>query len=787
MVKTMNKLLAIFLVFAMAIANASFIDTTLTTAGTEETLSTMTPVSMNGSNTFVSFNSSSSRDTQNITIRYMNSDYDQKVITYALTGTTSAQTDGLNYIYVLKNSTTTTQLNTNTTSQQLSSMYWNLFTTNQPLRTASHTLTVTNTGNAQDDLMVYLNGVNVGNITKHAGSTTATFASVSALKGNNNVTVSIASPHSFTETKSNTTAKTGGTGTQTISFTTSPLAAQSNITIYADIPALSGTETKYDTDEITISQEVIGEEIKTNSVAFSHNDSTEDKSITLVNSPVKRTGGYDYSYVIVNAENVSGEVLVSANGDYVGALVNNGTTMWGRDMSDPTEKFLVGANNISFSGTGYADVINVSLDSFYLATPSSIDGNHSVTMTKAGTGNLTIVMTKTGACEVSVSLNGVWKGNLTGVTTTGTWAGTYVVGVNNITYGYATSCLDSKIKNATATNAWAETFTVSLNGATLGTMASSPSTWNGVTVVTGVNNVSYSSSDTSGNLTNSSIKVLYNDFPIVTAINLNTTYFTTAVATKFEMSNTNNNWTFLSSGDRSCSYANVYHVVATSLKYTTTATPTSAATSTNTDDGTTATLYSAPIKYIYIEGDTYLTELWYRDANGNRVIVQPYRLVNCTNATLTNNGTTSDITATQYARSGTKTSEVTDIAYIFSVKLSSVAIGNVEVYADDGSTILYTVSAGNTTPTSNGGTSMCTSSSGCVVSNLWYGGDALWKMTVRVFAHDGTNRTALSVFQSAGTGNYGDGTVRFGAGENVVFYGLPYTSGMNVSLYYEAR
>jgi hypothetical protein len=303
--------------------------------------------------------------------------------------------------------------------------------------------------------------------------------------------------------------------------------------------------------------------------------------------------------------------------------------------------------------------------------------------------------------------------------------------------------------------------------------------------------VSFTSTDASANLTNSTIVVLYNSPPSITYVGLNTLYFNDTKALTFTMDDDSANWTLTSAGSGNVStpcanYSRVVRIVGTSLAYTTDASITSRAVLTNSDDGTTASLNDVAIQNIYLDNNTYLTELWYKDGSGNRIVVAPFRLAYCRNATLTSNTSTSDLTTTQYTRTGSITAAISDIAYVFWAKLSSVAIGDVTITDVAGNT-LYTILAGATQPVDNGGSNMCISATGCTVKNLFYGGDALYKMTARVFAHDGTNRTAFATFQAAGTGNYGDGIVTYSAGERVVFYGLPYTSGTNVTLNYEAR
>ena len=780
MVMTMIKqILALLVCFAM-LASATFFEKTLATTGTEYSLSTLVTDQQYGNNTFLTFDSSSGKDNQSITINYMTPTYDQKSFTRTLEGETATTTGGLNYQYVLKGSTLGGVENSSATG---SISYWNIGFAKQLSRRAVHILDVTETGNNADNLIVWLNGTNIGNITAHSGSLTTTYTNVAfaGLGGNNNLTILPATTTNFTETKSNTTAITGGSGTQRITIANTPLALTANVTITGDIPAAAGVESKTNTTVVTLTERIISAETKTNSTAT---DATGFSMVTLANTPVD-AGGSDASYLNVVAANLVGEVLVTINGAYVGALAINGTNTWQRNMT--TDAFLLGANNISFSGAGTSDITSVSLESHYISTPASTTGNHKITLANTSTGGNLSITKGGGACEISITFNGVWQGNLTGINTGGVWTlgnNEAKVGVNNLTYT-STGCTATTVQPVVIDSTWANTFTVSLNGVSLGTFSSSPSTWTGKTIVSGVNNISFSSSSSTANLTNSTLKVLYNSAPLITRVNGTGKYFTDRQSVIMDMPDTANNWSFISSGVGCPNYTRVYHLTG-NIVYTSDSSATSSSSTVNTDDGTTATLYDAPVKYIYVQNSTYFTDLWYRDGSGNRVIVEPWRLVNCTNPTLTNNISTSDVTTTQYTRSGNKTAAITDIAYVFGVKLSSVAEGTVTVADDDG-TVIYSVLKGATRPVDNGGSKMCISATGCTVKNLFYGGDALWKMTARIFAHDGTNRTGVSVFQSAGTGNYGDGTITFGAGERVVFYGKPYTDNTNITFNYEAR
>jgi len=170
-------------------------------------------------------------------------------------------------------------------------------------------------------------------------------------------------------------------------------------------------------------------------------------------------------------------------------------------------------------------------------------------------------------------------------------------------------------------------------------------------------------------------------------------------------------------------------------------------------------------------------------AQNKRVVADPTKLEKCVNATLELvNGQT--VTTTAYSRTGSKKDAVTDIAYIYGASMSSAASGNVTVNNTVGTVL--TILAGATAPVDNGGEKICLSSNQCTVNNLFYGGDATYKLTAKVFARAGTNTSALAVYQIAGMGNWGNGIIHFKPGERLVWYAKPYTSGTNITLNYEA-
>lgn len=167
-----------------------------------------------------------------------------------------------------------------------------------------------------------------------------------------------------------------------------------------------------------------------------------------------------------------------------------------------------------------------------------------------------------------------------------------------------------------------------------------------------------------------------------------------------------------------------------------------------------------------------------------RVIVSDLDASKCVNATLSKTGGSVSFNTSLYTQSGTKTSGITDIAYLYSVKLASAATGSVTV-KDASVRTLYTVPIGSTTPTDNGASMMCLNSNGCAVTSLMYGGDGLWKMSSKVYGKDGSNTTKMSVWQSAGSGFFGVNLIRWYAGERLVFYGTPAVNNTAVSIYYE--
>ena len=173
-----------------------------------------------------------------------------------------------------------------------------------------------------------------------------------------------------------------------------------------------------------------------------------------------------------------------------------------------------------------------------------------------------------------------------------------------------------------------------------------------------------------------------------------------------------------------------------------------------------------------------------RLVQNQRVIVSDLEASKCVNATLKHTGLT-NVTTSYYSDTGAITAPVTDIAYLSGVKLSGAQTGEVNV-SDNAGTLLYTVAAGRTIPIDNGGSQMCLNSNGCTITNLMYGGDALWKLSVRVIGAS-ANTTKMAVYQAAGSSVFGFGqnVIHWNAGQRLVFFGKGYVNSTNVSIYYE--
>lgn len=384
--KMIRKIFAAAALLLMSIASATFLEQTLTTAGTDQSFSTLVTVSQLGNNTYATFNSTSASDTQNITIKYMSSDYNQHTLTYGLTGTTAATTSGLGYAYLVKGATTLGENVNSTTASTNATSYYSLTTTHQPLKTAVHNVTVGVTGNSQDALNVFVNGVNIANIS--AGATTSnTYTSKSALK-TNNVTIVRPTNYNFTETKSNVTALTGGSGTEAIVIANTPLAATANVTIYGDVPDLSGT--------------------------------------AIVSNVTAKTGGSGSQSIVVPHIPTASAASIKIYADIP-------------DQSGVEDE------------TNSTALVGATGEMFVTLTKTALTG-----------GNLTVIVEKNESCDVSVTLNSVWQGNITGETTTATWGlgvGETIVGNNNLTF--STDCGDANVTSSEITIPWEETFTIS--------------------------------------------------------------------------------------------------------------------------------------------------------------------------------------------------------------------------------------------------------------------------------------------------------------------------------------
>jgi hypothetical protein len=374
--KMIKGIFAVAALLLMSIASATFLEQTLTTAGTDQSFSTLVTTSQLGNNTYATFNSTSASDTQNITIKYMSGapNYDQHTLTYALTGTTASVTSGLGYAYLVKGATTVLENVNSTVTSTNATSYYSLTTTHQPLKTAVHNVTVGVTGNSQDALNVFVNGVNIANIS--AGATTTNVYTSKYASKTNNVTIVRPTNYNFTETKSNVTAKSGTSGSQSIVIANTPLALTANVTVYGDIPASgvatvsnvtaktggSGTQnivftqTPSGLGNITIYADIPAQEVETvvNDTAVNMqrevvglkqaiNDTGGNGTVTLTvtNQPVIRLPTYQYgAYLTVNASNVTAGVLaVTLNGHSVGTINANGSNTWARDQSVDDEKF----------------------------------------------------------------------------------------------------------------------------------------------------------------------------------------------------------------------------------------------------------------------------------------------------------------------------------------------------------------------------------------------------------------------------------------------------------------
>ena len=103
-------------------------------------------------------------------------------------------------------------------------------------------------------------------------------------------------------------------------------------------------------------------------------------------------------------------------------------------------------------------------------------------------------------------------------------------------------------------------------------------------------------------------------------------------------------------------YTNVYRLSGTSVAYTTDSTETSTSSTTNSDDGSTATLYDASFQNIYLENGTYFSTVWYysnADLNISGGIVNSTGLVLPVGSDFTSK--TSAITITSTSLPGTIT------------------------------------------------------------------------------------------------------------------------------------
>ena len=180
----------------------------------------------------------------------------------------------------------------------------------------------------------------------------------------------------------------------------------------------------------------------------------------------------------------------------------------------------------------------------------------------------------------------------------------------------------------------------------------------------------------------------------------------------------------------------------------------------------------------------------------NNVTIVQVGVMNLTNVTITTQTATPTATvyyldASQNVRTLTLTLNgttpvysSTNVSYIAGVLLSAVTQGTVSV--NNSASTIFTIASGSVTPTDNGGSPFCSTSGGCSINNMVYGGDALIKMRFNATSAAGVSRTVYTGWAAAGQmTTAGSGIIHWSYGERLSILGTPYTNNTNMSIYFE--
>ena len=203
------KFFAIFAILLIAAAaSATFLETSLPTAGTATSFSTLSTITQNGTNGSISVVSTNTTDTQNATVSYLTSDGNARSVQLTLSGTTAVSSVS-SPTYLVTNSTYAVETGANYTAFAINNSVGSLFVylgnRTEPGGVVNASFNVSGIVNGTTVVSVYFDGAFVMNVTAANGSSTKTFTVNSTnLMGVNNFTFvgsNTTEPANITEAK----------------------------------------------------------------------------------------------------------------------------------------------------------------------------------------------------------------------------------------------------------------------------------------------------------------------------------------------------------------------------------------------------------------------------------------------------------------------------------------------------------------------------------------------------------------------------------------------------------